>query len=112
MSRLGIAPEAADRSDPSVWPDLHDLFAGVLATRTQQDWVDRFAGSDACVAPVRSLLEAQRDPHLVARHTFVEHHGVSQPAPAPRFSRTPTELRRPPPSPGQHTEEILRDWLT
>ena len=101
----------ADRSDPARWPDLHDLFAVVIGARTQDDWVETFAGSDACVAPVRSLLEAQQDPHLVARGTFVEHHGVTQPAPAPRFSRTTTALHRPPPAAGEHTDEVLADWL-
>jgi alpha-methylacyl-CoA racemase len=111
VARLGLAPEVADRSDPARWPDLHDLFAVVIGARTQDEWVATFAGSDACVAPVRSLLEAQQDPHLVARGTFVEHHGVTQPAPAPRFSRTTTALHRPPPAAGQHTDEVMADWL-
>jgi alpha-methylacyl-CoA racemase len=60
---------------------------------------------------VLSLLEAQREPHLVARGTLVEQGGVVQPAPAPRFSGTPTHLHRPPPAAGQHTAEVLREWL-
>jgi len=111
VARLGLAPEVADRSDPAHWSDLRDLFATVIGSRTQADWVAVFAGSDACVAPVSSLAEAQRNPHLVARGTFVEHHGVTQPAPAPRFSRTTTALHRPPPGAGQHTDEVLADWL-
>jgi len=111
VARLGLSPETADRSDPAVWPDLHDLVSTVIGSRTQADWVAVFAGSDACVAPVASLAEAQRDPHLVARGTFVEHHGVVQPAPAPRFSRTAAALHRPPPSAGEHTDEVLADWL-
>jgi alpha-methylacyl-CoA racemase len=63
------------------------------------------------VAPVLSLLEAQQEPHLVARDMFVEHGGVVQPAPAPRFSGTPTQVDRPPPAAGQHTAEVLGEWL-
>jgi alpha-methylacyl-CoA racemase len=70
-----------------------------------------FAGSDACVAPVLGLTEATRQPHLAARGTFVEHKGVVQPAPAPRFSRTPGSLGRIPPAIGQDTDEVLADWL-
>jgi alpha-methylacyl-CoA racemase len=111
VDRLGLAPGAADRSEPANWPDLHDLFATVLGSRTQADWVAVFAGSDACVAPVASFAEAHRDPHLAARGTFVEHHGIVQPAPAPRFSRTVAELHRAPPAAGEHTDEVLADWL-
>ena len=70
-----------------------------------------FAGTDACVAPVLGLGDATRHPHLAARGTFVEHGGVVQPAPAPRFSRTPAALDRPPPAAGQHTDEVLAEWL-
>jgi alpha-methylacyl-CoA racemase len=69
-----------------------------------------FEGSDACVAPVLSLHEAPEHPHLAERKTFVEHHGVVQPAPAPRFSGTPTALRLPPAFPGAHSRDVLMDW--
>ena len=67
----------------------------------------RFAGTDACVAPVLTLTEAPQHPHNQARRTFVEHGGVVQPAPAPRFSRTPNVLGRTPPVPGEHSRELL-----
>jgi alpha-methylacyl-CoA racemase len=111
MHRLGIDPQAIDRTDPSRWDDLRALIAESFATRTRDEWTAEFAGSDACVAPVLSLLEAQRESHLVARGTFVEHGGVVQPAPAPRFSRTPGALDRLPPTAGQHTDEVLAEWL-
>jgi alpha-methylacyl-CoA racemase len=79
-------------------------------TRTRDEWTAVFEGSDACVAPVLSYAEAREHPHLRARGTYVESHGVVQPAPAPRFSRTPGALDRPPPEPGQHTREALTDW--
>ncbi len=76
--------------------------------RTQAEWTKVFEGSDACVTPVLPL--AGDHPHLVARGTFVDKDGVRQAAPAPRFSRTPTSLERPPARPGQHTREALADW--
>ena len=65
--------------------------------------------SDACVTPVLDWREAPEHPHLAARGVFVEHDGVTQPAPAPRFSGTPTSVRRPPPQPGEHTDELLAE---
>ena len=109
MHRLGI--DAVDRTDRSTWPALRQRIADAFATRTRDEWTGEFAGSDACVAPVLGLGDATRHPHLVARGTFVEHGGVVQPAPAPRFSRTPGELDRLPPAAGQHTDEVLADWL-
>ncbi|HEX6446772.1 MAG TPA: CaiB/BaiF CoA-transferase family protein [Streptosporangiales bacterium] len=108
---LDIPVEAADRSDPSTWPALRGRLADAFSSRTREQWVAVFADSDACVAPVLSMTEAQHDPHLAARGTFTEHHGVVQPAPAPRFSRTTAALGRRPPSPGEHTDEVLADWL-
>ena len=81
----------------------------MFRTRTRDEWAAHFAATDACVAPVLSLTEAPRHPHNVARGTFVEHGGVVQPAPAPRFSRTPNALGRTPPAPGDDTEEILEE---
>jgi len=109
VHRLGI--ETADRTDPSTWPVLRQRIADVFATRTRDEWTEEFADSDACVAPVLGLGEATRHPHLVARGTFVEHGGVVQPAPAPRFSGTPGALDRLPPAAGQHTDEVLAEWL-
>jgi alpha-methylacyl-CoA racemase len=68
-------------------------------------------GSDVCFAPVLSMAEAPKHPHNVERGTFVELDGIVQPAPAPRFSRTPGEIARPPSHAGQHTDEILTEWL-
>jgi len=109
VHRLGI--ETADRTDPSTWPVLRQRIADAFATRTRDEWTEEFANADACVAPVLGLGEATRHPHLVARGTFVEHGGVVQPAPAPRFSRTPGALDRLPPAAGQQTDEVLDEWL-
>ncbi|MDQ0369552.1 alpha-methylacyl-CoA racemase [Catenuloplanes indicus] len=91
-------------------PGLREEISNAFAGRTRDEWVKVFAGSDACVAPVLSLAEATRDPHLVARGTFANRDGVPQPAPAPRFSATPASLRRPPALPGAHTTDVLADW--
>jgi alpha-methylacyl-CoA racemase len=112
VARLGLDPAECDRTDPAGWPALRRRIAAAFATRTRADWTEVFAGGDACVAPVLSLPEATAQPHLVARGTFVEHGGVLQPAPAPRFSRTPGELGRLPPAAGQHTDEVLAEWLS
>ena len=111
LGGLGIDATDGDRADPTTWPELRERIADAFAGRTRDEWTAVFAGTDACVAPVLSLLEAQREPHLAARGTFAEHSGVVQPAPAPRFSGTPAHLDRPPPAAGQHTAEVLREWL-
>jgi alpha-methylacyl-CoA racemase len=67
-------------------------------------------GTDVCFAPVLSIAEAPQHPHNVHRQTFVELHGVTQPAPAPRFSETPAAIQRPPAHAGQHTDEVLVEW--
>ncbi|MDP9796602.1 alpha-methylacyl-CoA racemase [Catenuloplanes nepalensis] len=87
-----------------------ELFESAFATRTRDEWVKVFAGGDACVAPVLSLGEATRDPHLTARGTFAERDGVVQPGPAPRFSGTPAALGRPPALPGADTDDVLTEW--
>ena len=79
-------------------------------SRTRDEWCRVFEGSDACFAPVLSFSEAREHPHAAARSAFTEVNGVRQPAPAPRFSRTPTGIARPPPERGGGGESALRDW--
>lgn len=91
---LGLEEEAFDQqNDPACWPRLKARMAEVFATRTQAEWTRLFEGSDACVAPVVSLTEAKAHPHLAARGTLIERDGVLQANAAPRFSRTPSEVR-------------------
>ncbi|AXH92341.1 CaiB/BaiF CoA transferase family protein [Micromonospora aurantiaca] len=99
--------EALDRDDPANWPALRAAWARLFRTRTRDEWTELLGGTDACVAPVLDWAEAPEHPHLRAREVFVAPDGVTQPAPAPRFSATPTSVRRPPPSPGEHTDEVL-----
>lgn len=96
--------------DVASWPKLRTRFAKVFITKTRDEWCDIMEGTDVCFAPVLSLKEAPDHAHNKARGSFVEVDGVVQPAPAPKFSRTPSEIQGPPCSPGEHTEEALKDW--
>jgi alpha-methylacyl-CoA racemase len=109
VSGLGLT-DLPDRYDRRSWPHLRARLAARFKERTRDEWAATFAGTDACVEPVLSMTEAAADPHLAARQTYVTRDGVTQPAPAPRFSRTPGALSQPPPVPGQHTTEVLTEW--
>ncbi len=112
LQRLGLADDAefARQNDKSTWPALKQRLAGLMATKTRAEWSDLLEGTDVCFAPVLTMSEAAAHPHAIARHSFIDVAGVTQPAPAPRFSRTPGEVSRPPAHPGQHTREVLADW--
>jgi alpha-methylacyl-CoA racemase len=97
------------RRNKAAWPRLKAELAVAFRTRTRNEWAKVFEDTDACVAPVLTLREAPAHPHNVERSTFVEHGGIVQPAPAPRFSRTPAALDRPPPAPGDDTGEVLTE---
>jgi alpha-methylacyl-CoA racemase len=96
--------------DVQAWPALTDKFAQVFLTRSRDSWCALLEGTDACFAPVLDMAEAPQHPHNVARGTFVAVDGVTQPAPAPRFSRTEPEISSAPAAPGQHNAEVLADW--
>jgi alpha-methylacyl-CoA racemase len=98
------------QADVSRWPELRRRFAEVFRRKTRDEWCAVLEGTEACVAPVLSLSEAPRHPHMAARGTFVEVDGVTQPAPAPRFSRTPGAIQGPPEPPGASTDEVLAQW--
>lgn len=97
------------QGDVARWDTLRRAIAGRFATRTQAQWTEAFEGSDACVAPVATLREAPRHPHLAARGTYLQADGVAQPGVAPRFSRTPGAAGAIA-LPGQHTSEVLASW--
>ncbi|MFJ3670431.1 CaiB/BaiF CoA transferase family protein [Streptomyces sp. NPDC090106] len=108
---LGLREEdLPDRHDPREWPRLRARFAERFKSAGRAEWTAVFEGTDACAAPVLSLEEAARHPHLAARGTLTEAHGVTQPGVAPRFSATPGALRLPPAQPGAHGGEVARDW--
>ena len=108
--RLGIPIDEMPEYDRPRWPEFKERIRAVVLTRTRAEWCELLEGTDVCFAPVLSLTEAPAHPHNVARSTFVEVAGVTQPAPAPRFSRTPGAVRRPPSAAGQHTDESLTEW--
>jgi alpha-methylacyl-CoA racemase len=111
VQRLGLdAASLPAQYDQSTWPAMKERFAAIFKTRTRDEWCALLEGTDVCFGPVLSLTEAPTHRHTVARGTFVEVDGVVQPAPAPRFSRTPSAIRRPPAAPGENTDEVLRDW--
>lgn len=111
VRRLGLRPEALPpQHDKREWPRLRGIFADAFRQRSLAEWNDLMEGTDACYAPVLSMDDAPRHPHMAAREAFVSVDGVVQPAPAPRFSRTPSAIARPPAKTGEHTHEVLRDW--
>jgi alpha-methylacyl-CoA racemase len=109
VTRLGLDIDLDEQHDEASWAALREKLAAAFRTRTRAEWTDLLADADACFAPVLSPWEAPDHPHNVARGTFTESYGVTQPSPAPRFSRTPGAIAGSPPVPGQHTDEILTE---
>ncbi len=111
LDRLGIHDFPRERQrDPATWPDLRARLEAAFLTRTQAEWIASMEGSDACFAGVLSLADAPNHPHHVARGTFATIDGVVQPAPAPRFSRTPGAIQQTDPRIGAHNASGLMDW--
>jgi alpha-methylacyl-CoA racemase len=111
LSGLDQRDDLPHQMDRARWGEAKTILAEVFRSKTQAEWNELMEASDACYAPVLTMSEALEHPHNVARGSFVEVAGLPQPAPAPRFSRTPGEVQRPPAHSGQHTDEILADWL-
>lgn len=110
-SRVGLSDsDAEDREDRERWPALRARLVDTFRTRTRAEWCELLEGTDVCFAPVLSMSEAPTHPQNIARETFVTVDGVVQPAPAPRFSRTPGAIRSGPAPAGRHTLEVLHDW--
>jgi alpha-methylacyl-CoA racemase len=111
LKLAGIAPDVLPQSyKREDWPQLKQRLAEVIKTRTRDQWCEILEGSDSCFAPVLDMDEVSRHPHHQARATFVDSNGVIQPNAAPRFSRTPAQIKGPPPEPGEHSEAALADW--
>ena len=108
LQRCGIEdPHFQKQWDAAEWPALRTKLADLFRARTRAQWCELLEGSDACFAPVLSMREAAAHPHNAARGTFVDDGGVVQPAPAPRFDRTPAALPPKAPRTGEHTRELL-----
>ena len=111
LGLLEIDPASLpDQYDRAQWPEMKPVFAAAVSRRTLAEWLERAEGVEACVAAVVGVQEIADDAHLTARASFVRRDGVLQPAPTPRFSRTPSQLSHPPPLPGEHSREALADW--
>jgi len=107
LSGLGEAGELPHQHDRAQWPDMKERVGEVFKTKTRDEWCQIMEHTDVCFAPVLSMEEATQHPHNVDRGTFVDKFGLTQAAPAPRFSRTEPEIQRPAPHAGQHTNELL-----
>jgi len=105
---VGLADEGYDaQMDRAAWPTLKKKLADVFRTRTRDEWCGIMEGTDVCFAPVLTMAEAPLHPHMAARKSFVNRHGVTQPAPAPRFSRTPSAIRE---SATADIADLAREW--
>ena len=102
-----VLPPQHDRTG---WPELRSRFAAAFRSKTRDAWCAVFEGSDACFAPVLTFSEARMHPHNVSRQGSVTISDVPQPAPAPRFQRTPGGVRNPAPEPGALGAQALVDW--
>ena len=112
LQLTGLASDAefVNQQDRSMWPKLKQRLTEVFATKTQAEWCKMMEGTDVCFAPVLTMSEAAKHPHNVARKTFIEIAGTTQPAPAPRFSRTVASLPTAPVGAGANTREVLQSW--
>jgi alpha-methylacyl-CoA racemase len=111
LQGVGIDPGSSDASQESAnWPKMRERLQAVFLRQPRAHWCALMEGTDICFAPVLSMSEAPEHPHNVARETFVREFDVLQPAPAPRFARTPGAIAGPPPAPGEHTTEVLKEW--
>ena len=100
----------ARQMDATQWPELKVRIAELFKTKTCDEWCELMEMTDVCLAPVLTMSEAAQHPHNVERQTFIELGGTVQPAPAPRFSRTASEVTQLPARAGEHTREVLADW--
>jgi alpha-methylacyl-CoA racemase len=112
LEQLGLdAQTIPDRGDEQSWPALREMFAAAFLTRDSAEWVKVFQEHDACVVPVLTAQEAAEHPYFTSRGTFADVAGQWQPGPVPKLSRTPGQVPRPAPFPGEHTAEVFGEWL-
>lgn len=109
LELLGLDDPVEAQLDRTQWPGLREKISAAILTRTREQWCEAAAGVDACLTPVLAPWEAYSHPHHIAREAFLKIGGVMQPAPAPRFDRTPGEVSAPAPSPGEDTDAILQE---
>jgi alpha-methylacyl-CoA racemase len=111
LEKIGLAnEELPHQHDRASWAAMKERLRTIFKGKTRAEWCEIMEGSDICFAPVLSMTEAPAHPQIAARETFVEKFGLLQPAPAPRFGRTPGEIQGPPCYAGEHTDAALVDW--
>lgn len=111
LEKAQLDPQVfGNQNNPALWPDLKDKLAAVFKTKTQAQWCELMEGSDVCFAPVLDFNEAAAHPHNAARQTYIDVDGMTQPAPAPRFSRTPSQVDFGSRPHGADTQDVLTDW--
>ena len=111
LDTLGIDPDAEGVSQSKEdWQRMREQLRQTFLREPQSHWCELMEGTDICFSPVLSMADAPEHPHNKDRSVFVKDFGITQPGPAPRFSRTPGSIRRPPPQPGEHTAEVLKEW--
>lgn len=110
IRRMDLVDRAPDRNDFARLGELRGILTDTFRSKTQAEWTEIFGDSDACVFPVLPLTEAAEHPHMKAREVYVEHDGLLQPTPAPRFSRTRATLTTGPSRPGDGTRAVLGAW--
>lgn len=112
IEKLGLIDNPAMHAqyDAKTWPEMRATFEAVFKSQPQSHWVALLDGTDACFAPVLNTQAAKDNPHMAAREVFVDVDGVTQAAPAPRFSKTPGAIQGPAPVPGTDTDDVLADW--
>jgi alpha-methylacyl-CoA racemase len=111
LEKTGLAGEDLPaQMDRSRWPELKRRLEAVFRTKTREEWCRIMEGSDVCFAPVLSIAEAPHHPHATARQAYVDVDGFGQPAPAPRFSRTPGRVQGAAPERGAHGEDVLAEY--
>ncbi|MEQ1888569.1 MAG: CoA transferase, partial [Alphaproteobacteria bacterium] len=107
---LDKVTDLPNQQDVAQWPAFKVRMQKIFLTKTREEWCAIMEGSDVCFAPVLNMEESMAHPHNVARQAFVTVAGIAQPAPAPRFDRTKSEIRMPPSAPGEDTDVTLKAW--
>jgi len=98
----------SNQNDANQWPQQSQALTQLFKTKTQSEWCDIMQGTDVCFAPILTLEEAPSHPHNIARETYIDVAGMTQPAPAPRFSRTPSSVKFESQTPGAQSIEVLQ----
>ena len=109
LEKLDLSADEFPQMDSEKWPELKQQVAEIFKRKTRDEWCALLEGTDVCFAPVLTLAESREHPHAKARGTYVEIDGVAQPRPAPRLSRTDSQIQRPPAKPGEHSDSILQE---